>query len=707
MDENIPESVSQQHELSEPVNKKYSPKSIAIFIGGILLFSAILLYSFNSFTGSSQDSDQEEGETEEAAESIASNTIVYGSWTTDESHIFARDLSTGEEGLLAKLPSNIKKVSVLSPDTLIYINNTDVRDYGYEVVAYSVSKGNPTVLFQASEGFGIDDYVLSPNKQFISLWEVQVNPDSGVLANGKSRVYTGQVSQPNIKNLIYDEVSQNTPVHYPVAILDNGTVFMDRFLPNSGAGWAYGMSMSDFSGTQKTEITSMANGTYGTQPVISPDGSFFAFAGYDGSKGSGTVEKSGFRQAMLTPNTIELLDTQTLTREAFPNVSESDIYSDIKWDESGQNIQVKVISEPSSKSGNYTYSVFSRTPEKILETEEAVTSVLSDDLVLVSTEADDVSPLGNLGNMYEAAITNLSVKNPRTGKSIPLSLTPQVTQMIDTVPSNFFPNLNPIQPTAKENLQLETFVIKPTLEPQREVQQSSRSTERCRDLATAQCNEKLGTSFEPPPNRNHYKSEANTNNAEFSQCYTSQDKENRGKCSDSPLYLYGPAETKITVKVHTPIFNSSAQYNNGYHATLLGDGKFKIGEKTHASVDFDYTPALRRIIPPQQGTVVPVSKLEETLRVYSKNLGLNQKETFDLVQYGKTEVSGPFVFVSFFDHETSHALLPMTFEPKPDTYRNIVFYFRNVTAPYSVAPPSFDKIKRGELTVIEISGMVE
>ncbi|MCL5438960.1 MAG: hypothetical protein M1268_03150 [Patescibacteria group bacterium] len=60
---------------------------------------------------------------------ISNNTIVYGNWADNSSLIKAFDLSTGKKYLLATLPINIKKVTVLSPNQLLYINKTDDKDH--------------------------------------------------------------------------------------------------------------------------------------------------------------------------------------------------------------------------------------------------------------------------------------------------------------------------------------------------------------------------------------------------------------------------------------------------------------------------------------------------------------------------------------------------------------------------------------------------
>ena len=134
-----------------------------------------------------------------------------------------------------------------------------------------------------------------------------------------------------------------------------------------------------------------------------------------------------------------------------------------------------------------------------------------------------------------------------------------------------------------------------------------------------------------------------------------------------------------------------------------------VNGNTYDSIDFNYISAVKRIPPPKYGSIIKKSELAKTISEYSKKLDLNEKEAKDLQDYAQSVVNAPYVFVSFFDHDTSHAILPITFDPKPDVYRNIVFYFKNLDQKpnYSIQPPTFDPIKRFGFTAIEISGIVE
>ena len=290
------------------MQKRFSKKTVIIIAGIFILifmvFLAILLTRNENEKTQQAQIDQQNGTSQttnkqnslQSSES-STNTLVYGAWEAKQSAIKSVDLLSGESALLAKLPLEIKRVKVLSPEQLIYINQTNTQDHGKQIVRFGIKDKVTEVLIAADPGFGIDDYVISPNKKYMAVWEVSFAPGSKILRNGRSRVYTVDLSISSNKQLIYDELaSPTTPIHYAQAILDNGKVFADTFLPNDpngGAGWSYGMSVSNFSGSEKSDLSQMQNGSYGTQPILSPDGKSLAFAGYDGSRGPGKLQKAG------------------------------------------------------------------------------------------------------------------------------------------------------------------------------------------------------------------------------------------------------------------------------------------------------------------------------------------------------------------------------------------------------------------------------
>ena len=379
-------------------------------------------------------------------------TLVYGTWTSQSSVVRAVNLGTGTVKDVVSLPLTIKKITVLSPNTLLYIDQTDKNDHGARISVYDMQQKQITINIPADNGYGIDDYVLSPDKRYLAIWEVQFSPGTNMLLGGASRVYAVDLNTPTVTNLLFDEstLMQNTentplPIHYPRAILDNGTVLTDQFIPNDpkgGTGWAYGMSKVDFDGTNKQDISSMTNGTYGSQPTLSPDGKFMLFEGYDGSNGDGTAVKNGYRQALLTPNTVELLDTTTFNRYKLPNLPPANTYADAQWDKQTGNVIISILSKKTQQMGVYWYDLgklqYTQIPLPLANsTQYGYISQLNGNKTLIGIQSTDPSNLGNLGDTYAYAYTQIATIDTK-GKLNPLTLGDPFMQYITLLPGDYF-----------------------------------------------------------------------------------------------------------------------------------------------------------------------------------------------------------------------------------------------------------------------------
>jgi len=712
----------------EIISNKLSPRAILGLLLLVLIGGGILAVSLdNSRSG--------EGTGEEASrilpeEPIASYSLLYGNWAGGRSQIFAYDLSSREEYVLGTLPINVKKVTLFSENQLLFINNTDGKDHGLEIAIYSMQDGNITPIYTADDGFGIDDYQISPNKRYIAVWEVQFSEDSNALSGGNSRVYTADTTLPNQKNLISSEPA-TAPVLYPLAITDTGEVFMDRFLPNSGAGWAYGMSTSDFLGNQVQELSNMREGTYGTQPQLSKDGRHLLFAGYNGQRGEGNNSARGYRRALLTPNTVELLDTITKERIRLP-LSDQNVYSEVVWEEASGNIRLAVLSKDVNQTGNFIYNIDTQSLTSVTSTsDEVLIADLGNNIFIEGKKSDSTSLTGNLGEGYAQPYSDMTVNVDDRKYALPVSAS--LGQILGITSSSNI-NTRTLSTTDKEDdrntrqLKLQTFEIKPSLEPQREEQQSRpipqqreerANLPRCRDLAATQCNEIHNTNYsgeEAIQLRSTNKKnpgELTSEEKAYAKCVQTQWTQNQQErsCSDSPLYFYGPKGKKVSVQIHTPIQNENIPENNGkYSFTLQEGGKFTFNGTTYSSLSFDYTPAVFTK-PPIYGKVVKKESLESVIKEYAQKLGLNEKETSDLFVDVTTKAYKDYLFISFFDQNTSKYILPISFNPKPDTYINYVFYVRNLNTPqelgYTPQEPVFDKTKRSEFTAVEISVIAE
>jgi hypothetical protein len=717
-------------------SRKPNPLSWIVFILVVFALGALGFSTLrnNPNTNNPNTAQQNPTSSQSIGAPLSPHTIVYGGWTAHTTEITAIDLATRRSITLASLPTtNVKKVTILSPKTLMYIDETNRRDHGKSIKIYEIKEKKEKSSITADAGFGFDDYVVSPNKRFAALWEVSFADGSNVLQGGRSRVYAVDLANPSVKKLLYDEIATpTTPIHYPRAILDNGKVFADTFLPsdpNGGTGWAYGMGVVNFDGSGKQDLIQMQNGTYGTQPVLSPDGRSLLFAGYDGSRGPGTAIKNGYRQAILTPNTVEVLDTTSLQRQKLTNLSNANIYSKVVWGERSSTAVLTVISQNEDQAGLFSYSLLTNSQDPLIlppnqQSPYAFLTQLSAAKYLIATTENSPSSVGNLGEGYANAINQLFLFDPEKNEASSLEFNGLI-QYVTTLPQNYFQNVlgiayaqggNPEQPNvtiidlysdkpSQENLQLKTFLMKPELAPVREEQQTEpppppptqgatptpkpEGLPRCRDLILEQCRE--SKSKDP-------------------RCAELYSGNKDAACYDSPLYLYGEAGEKVHVTVQTPVYNDTPSYNGGYAVTLGDNGTMLVNGKAYSAINYDYHSNARILKTPTKGTVTDRLGTEKVLREYAKKLGLNEKETKDLVRVGKKRVSSPYVFISFYDHETSTNILPLAFSPQPDSYLNVVFYFKLLKEKpnYSPAPPVFGApLQRTGLTAVEVSEIVE
>ncbi len=765
----MPETISNRSGSStqSPILNKFSRKSVLIAAGVVsvlFVITFILLLSFSgnddgesvgvnqldrqSNTQNYKTSEQDKKKIINSLSSV-SNTLVYGAWREQKSIITSVDLLSGESAEIASLPFNVKNVNILSPQQLIYIDQTDANDHGKQIAVFQIKEKKIGTTVKASPGFGIDDFILSPNREYMAIWEVSLAPGTKILKGGHSRVYGVKLSQPNRKYLLYDEVA-NGPVHYPRTVLDNGRIFMDSFQPNDpagGAGWAYGMSVSDFNGSNKKTLDQMQNGSYGTQPSLSPDGRYLVFAGYDDSRGDGKASPKGFRQAILTPTTVELLDTTTLERKKISNFSNKNTYPSVEWGADSNEIILFVISEKESETGLFSYNLNKQTlsevrlPESNQESYSLV-SRLSTNKMLVAMADDSQSTLGNLGDDYLPSLTRIYYFDSSTNHAVHIPTQDAYVQYITTLPSKYFQQVlgmkahaqgggDPSQPNVtiidlysdkptQENLQLKTFLLKPVLKEKREEQQSNPQPTPTSTPApkTSTPTPKSTTPF---PTRKKFELPKTINCRDLAReqcgkhnnkCVESRRKQLKanGQCNQSPLYLYGTEGQNVNVQILTTVYNDMPTHGAGYNIKLLDNGEMLIGGNSYKAINYDYKSNLRKLNAPTRGTFANRSDIEKVLREYAKKLGLNEKETTDLVIVGKTKTNSPYVFISFFDQKTSERILPLFFNPEPDNYLNVVFYFKQLMEKpnYTPAPPIFGPaLERSGFTAVEVSEIVE
>lgn len=755
-----------------PTEKKRISKKTLLIIGvliGVILLGAGVVFAF---TKQSED-EKAQTPTDETPVDLAQTpyVLLYGAWKGNNSVIYATDLSTKKEYELAILPKNIKKVTPISSTELLYIADTNDQDHGQSLKIRSLTTGEDTTIYSALDGYGIDDYKSSPNGQYIAALEVKFNPIDNILLGGNSKVITIDRQNLTTTNTLYEEVATQ-PIHYPIGVTNEGKVFLDTFLPNSGQGFGYGMSTSNLTGTTKTDIPALVNGSYGTQPVISYDGRYITAAGYNGNKGPGTEDINGFRRAILNPNTILILDTSTNEVSQIPNLSDQVTYPASRWGQDN-NLLISIASPEVDVSGSYQLNIDTGVKTKNPRTEgKATYPVDSLENTVVSGVFDTKkSSIGNLGSTYAQPVSTLEFANLQTNTKATLSTSVPLMQFIALIPNSKISKTvltkeirqaEEMEASIQGNeISLRSFTFKPDLAPTREAENTTPPTPTptpttttrpetptnpgragggargdnitnpnpepptdttppkpaCRDLYADQVLAACGVEPPNPPSdwSETEKQQQYIKQSAYEQCVDSVLFPVYGTdvCQGTPLYLYGPEGLNVNVKIHTPISNPNVPKGSGngiptkFSFTLAKNGTFLTNNQSYSSLSYDYQPAIFTK-PPKYGSVVSVKDLEKKALEYAKSLGLNTRETSDLVQDLKSKARGEYVFLSFYPQEVSKFLLPITFSPVPDTYINYVFYMKNLTSPdklgYSPKEPSFQKVNpRGTFTAVEIS----
>ena len=441
--------------------KLFSNKKLLIGGGGALIILTILLGVLSASmqdkaqpqptpTDTNTQQFQKKDTTDTGSENDKKEQnyyFVYGTWTAQTSAIRAIDLNNEKTYQIATLPLNIRKISLLNSETLLYIDQTDQRNNGRRISLYNIYDKSITTSIYADSGNTIYDYFLSADKKYLVLWEMRnISSPEEIYENGRSQIYSVDLTNASIKNTIYDETIKPTiPIHYPRGITNSGTIFTDSFIPDTTLSmpknWGYGLSMVDVDGTNKKDIGAVSDGTYGLQPIMSPDGKYLLFAGYDGFMGDGKNSVNGTRQALKTPNVLELLNTQTQRRFPLPNV-DSNIYTRISWDQVTNTVTADIQSETDKELRTILYDLESQSSQQITLPKEddiqyTYISQLPEGKLLMGIPDTKSTSLGTLGNQPQLAYTSLAVKDTKD-KITKLPVKDYFLQYITILPEDFF-----------------------------------------------------------------------------------------------------------------------------------------------------------------------------------------------------------------------------------------------------------------------------
>lgn len=185
-------------------------------------------------------------------------------------------------------------------------------------------------------------------------------------------------------------------------------------------------------------------------------------------------------------------------------------------------------------------------------------------------------------------------------------------------------------------------------------------------------------------------------------------------CFGKPvIYLYPEVPTSVNVTLTIPgqVTISIPEYPKDGWKNILANpgGKLEYQGKTYS--ELYYESEVSRNISPVGGVYIPVSHLEEQLRMYIQKLGLKENEEDEYINYWMpklTSLHSQFIYFSVLTNEQKEAMDKVTILPKPDTFIQFITYFKPTNTIYPTTPLTIQTPpKRTGFTAVEWGGTID
>jgi hypothetical protein len=180
----------------------------------------------------------------------------------------------------------------------------------------------------------------------------------------------------------------------------------------------------------------------------------------------------------------------------------------------------------------------------------------------------------------------------------------------------------------------------------------------------------------------------------------------QAECGKPVIYLYPAKTTAVSVKVDALITKSEPAYGSGWNVVAQPNGKLTMADGTQYSslfwegIGHEY-PTVR------SGVVVAKDKVAETLKTQLVQLGLNDQERSDFLEFWLPKMpTDPFVRLTWFGTAEMDRLAPLTVTPKPDTTIRVFLDFKGLTEPVVLPPQHLVAPRRKGFTLVEWGGLL-
>jgi hypothetical protein len=179
-----------------------------------------------------------------------------------------------------------------------------------------------------------------------------------------------------------------------------------------------------------------------------------------------------------------------------------------------------------------------------------------------------------------------------------------------------------------------------------------------------------------------------------------------GECGKPVIYLYPESTTTLHLEVGADVKVSEPTYEQGWNVTAYPDGSLYVGGQKYDSLFWEGT-GYGRYPEITEGFVVPKSQLRATLLTHLAELGLNQKETQDFMEYWMPRMpETPYTRLTWFGTSQMNELAPLSLTVKPDTTIRIFLDFEGLDERISLKEQQLGHSERHGFTLVEWGGLL-
>lgn len=179
------------------------------------------------------------------------------------------------------------------------------------------------------------------------------------------------------------------------------------------------------------------------------------------------------------------------------------------------------------------------------------------------------------------------------------------------------------------------------------------------------------------------------------------------ECGKPVIYLYPTKETKVNVQVKPnggltkvdPFYPS-----NGWQVNAKPNGELTNTDGQNYPYLF-WEGKARDMIIPTDGFVLKKENIKRDMTKLLSRLGLNEKETFDFLQFWQTKLEvKPYVFVTFVSQTNFDKVAPLNITPRPDKTIRVFMDYQPLDLPVRANPLKIETPTRTGFTVVEWGG---